>query len=97
MIPDHDFAYDTVSDVEVPIDEALLAAGVGEVTGGGIGSGWYRIEMEILRLEEALGVLRRLATSLDLPSSTLFRAIGDRGAEPLVTATGDVEPQESGG
>ena len=97
LIPDHDFAFDTVSDVEEPLDQALLEARVGEVTGGGIGSGWYRIEMAIERPAEALEVIRRLAARLGLPASTLLRPIGAAQAQPLDAATAIEEPQESGG
>ena len=95
LIPDHDFAFDTISDVEQPLDEALLAAGVGEVTGGGIGSGWYRIVMTIERPAEALAVIRRLARRLRLPPSTLLRKIGETRARPLDEAA--AEAQETGG
>ena len=98
LIPDHDFGFDTVSDVEVPLDEALMAAGVGEVTGGGIGHGWYRIEMAIERPAEALAVMRRLAFRLDLPATTLVRRVGSSRAERLTdAATLGEEAQESGG
>ena len=73
LIPDQDFAFDTISDVEQPLDQELMAAAAGEVTGGGIGSGWYRIEMAIERPAEALAVIQRLAFRLDLPPTTLLR------------------------
>lgn len=98
LIPDHDFAFDTISDVEQPLDSELLAAGAGEVTGGGIGSGWYRIEMAIARPADALEVIRRLAARLELPASTLLRPIGADRALPLDApdALGG-KAQESGG
>ena len=75
LIPDHDFAFATISDVEEPLDRALLEAGVGEVTGGGIGSGWYLLEMELSRPEEALAVVREVAAWLELPATALLREI----------------------
>ena len=75
LIPDQDFGFDTISDVEQPLDQALIEAGVGEVTGGGIGAGWYRIEMDLTQPERAFEVVRRLATWLELPSSTLLREL----------------------
>ena len=99
LIPDHDFGFDTISDVEEPLDEALLAAGVGEVTGGGIGSGWYRIEMELERPREARRVIRDLAFRLDLPTTTLLRPSGAEQALPVYLPDPDDEapPQETGG
>ena len=95
LIPDHDFAFDTISDVEQPLDEEMLAAGVGEVTGGGIGAGWYRIEMAIERPAEAFAVIHQLARRLGLPRSTLLRKIGETRAQPLDEAA--AEAQETGG
>lgn len=95
LIPDHDFAFDTISDVEQPLDEALIAAGVGEVTGGGIGAGWYRIEMAIERAAEASAVIHQLARRLGLPPSTLLRKIGETHAQTLDEAA--AEAQETGG
>lgn len=95
LIPDHDFAFDTISDVEQPLDEALLTAGVGEVTGGGIGAGWYRIEMTIERPAEAFAVIQQLARRLELPPSTLLRRIGEARAQTLDEAAAGA--QETGG
>ena len=98
LIPDQDFAFDTISEIELPLDQKLMASGTGEVTGGGIGFGWYRIEMTLTRPTEAFAVIRQLAAALDLPPTTRLRPIGATRAWPLDALVGDGDPpQESGG
>lgn len=74
-----------------------MAARVGEVTGGGIGSGWYRIEMDLPQVDLALPVIVLLARRLELPNSTLFRRLGEPNALPPDRALARFQSQESGG
>lgn len=63
-------------EIEEPLEEALSAAGVGEVTGGGGGSGVYILDVEIAteeRFEEALDVIRQALQGVNVPRSTLIK------------------------
>jgi hypothetical protein len=63
-------------EIEDPLEEALSAAGVGEVTGGGGGSGIYTVDVEIAnedQLDEALAAIRRVLRSLKVPPSTVIK------------------------
>ena len=63
-------------EIEDPLEAALSAAGVGEVTGGGGGSGVYIIDVEIPsegRFDEALAVIRRVLQDVKVPTSTLIK------------------------
>lgn len=83
LIPDHDFEHDSISEVEDPLDAALMSSGAGEVTGGGIGHGWYRIELELSDPVSGTEIARRIAESLELPLTTLLRRIGEERGTPL--------------
>ena len=63
-------------EIEGPLEEALAAAGVGEVTGGGGGSGVYVVDVEIATEEqflEALDVIKGVLRGLRVPPSTLIK------------------------
>jgi hypothetical protein len=63
-------------EIEEPLEGALSAAGVGEVTGGGGGSGDYIVDIEIRseeQLDEALAVMRAVLQNLKVPRSTLIK------------------------
>lgn len=73
LLPDHLCAFEAVSDLEEPLDRRLVAAGEGEVVGGGIGSGWYRFDLEVTDLERVAELLRSWAQDLELPEGTCLR------------------------
>lgn len=63
-------------EIEEPLEGALSAAGVGEVTGGGGGSGVYIVDVEIAteeQFDEALAVIRGVLQELKVPPSTLIK------------------------
>jgi len=63
-------------EIEEPLEEALADSGLGEVTGGGGGSGVAIIDIEVddeERLEEALSVIRTLLRSRGVPRSTIIK------------------------
>jgi hypothetical protein len=63
-------------EIEEPLEEALSAAGVGEVTGGGGGSGVYVVDVEIAsdeQFDEALALIRGVLKDLKVPPSTLIK------------------------
>ena len=88
LIPDGDFALDTISDIEDPLDQALMAAAAGEVTGGGIGHGWYRLELELLDVDTALEISRTVARAVGLPDTTLVREVTTQKTIRLLGPTG---------
>lgn len=60
-------------EVEDPLEDALAASGVGEVTGGGGGSGVYVLDVEITdesHFDEALRVIRDVLRQVSVPTST---------------------------
>ncbi len=63
-------------EIEEPLEEALSTAGVGEVVGGGGGSGVYIVDVEITaeqQFEQALAVIRGVLQKLKVPPSTLIK------------------------
>ena len=63
-------------EIEDPLDDALAEVNVGEVTGGGSGSGVVIIEVEIedgKNLEEGLSVIRNVLRSYKSPESTIIK------------------------
>ena len=65
-----DFPFDGRDEVEDPLADALEKAGVGEVTGGGGGSGTCNIDVEVTDLEKGLAVIRGTLRELGCPAST---------------------------
>ena len=63
-------------EIETPLEHALSVSGVGEVTGGGGGSGVYVVEVEVPSeelLASALAVIRSVLQALEVPQSTLIK------------------------
>lgn len=63
-------------EVEDPLESALADAGVGEVTGGGGGSGLYIVDVEIGSeegLAEAVDLIRGVLRNLKVPASTQIK------------------------
>ena len=63
-------------EIEEPLEEALSTAGLGEVTGGGGGSGVWIVDVEIPaeeQFDEALVVIRGVLRELKVPPSTLIK------------------------
>jgi hypothetical protein len=63
-------------EIEEPLKEAVASAGLGEVTGGGGGSGIYIIDVEIATEEQvpaALDVIRGVLRELQVPPSTVIK------------------------
>ena len=71
-------------EIEDPLEEALSSTGVGEVTGGGGGSGVYIVDVELEsgdQFEEALVVIRRVLQDLKVPPSTRIKRHGPEECE----------------
>jgi hypothetical protein len=62
-------------EMEDPLEAALAVAGVGEVTGGGGGSGVFILDVEVASeeaMEPALAVIRGVLQDLKVPRSTVI-------------------------
>lgn len=73
LLPDDLCEFDAVSDLEEPLDRGLIAARIGEVVGGGIGSGWYRFDLVVSDFAAATRLLRASASELGLPPGSCLR------------------------
>ena len=63
-------------EMEDPLEAALAVAGVGEVTGGGGGSGVFILDVEVASeeaMEPALAVIRGVLQDLKVPRSTVIK------------------------
>ncbi len=67
-----DFVHDGRDEVEDPLQEALEAAGLGCVTGGGGGSGKSIIDVEVADLERGLDLIRSVLRGLSVARSTVI-------------------------
>jgi hypothetical protein len=71
-------------EIEDPLASALFAAGIGEVTGGGGGSGVYVLDVEIEREDQfdaALTLIRDVLRSVGVPPSTVIKRHKPQKAE----------------
>lgn len=85
LLPDDLCSFETVSELEEPLDEKLIAAGAGEVMGGGIGSGWYRFDLRLTNYDTAVALLLNWAEDLEFPSGTCLRRSGESAVVVLVS------------
>ncbi len=92
LLPDDLCSFESVSDLEDPLDRRLVATGAGEILGGGIGSGWYRFDLELADYEQAVELLCSWAADLGLPEGSCLRRKGETGVTVLVP-----QPPLSGG
>ena len=63
-------------EIDDPLEAALSSSGLGEVTGGGGGSGVVTLDVEIEdegRLDEALALIRRTLQGVNVPRGTLIK------------------------
>ena len=67
-----DFVNGGRDEIEAPLQEALEAAGLGEVTGGGGGMGVANIGVEVIDLERGLALVRQVLQQLRVAPSTVI-------------------------
>ena len=67
-----DFSFGGRDEVEDPLAQALQAADLGEVTGGGTGMGISNIDVEVTELEAGLALIRTVLRSLGVAKSTII-------------------------
>ncbi len=68
-----DFEFSGRDEVEDPLDEALQHAGLGEVTGGGVGMGRTNIDVEVTDAKRGLALIRDVLQDLSVASSTVIQ------------------------
>jgi hypothetical protein len=67
-----DASFDGRDEIEDPLHEALVAAGVGAVTGGGGGGmGKSNLDAEVTDRDAGLAVVRQVLRDLNVPPSTI--------------------------
>jgi hypothetical protein len=84
LLPSDLCSFDTVSELEEPLDRQLIAAGAGEVLGGGIASGWYRFDLALADYQTAVALLSDWANDLGLPQGSCLRRRGEDEITVLV-------------
>jgi hypothetical protein len=67
-----DFGFGGRDEVEDPLGQALQAADLGEVTGGGTGMGTSNIDVEVIELEAGLALIRTVLRHLGVAKSTVI-------------------------
>jgi hypothetical protein len=72
VLKSEDFDFGGRDAVEDPLDEALQAAQLGEVTGGGSGLGGSNIDIELSDLERGLPIVRQVLRDLQVAPSTVI-------------------------
>ena len=89
LLPADLCSFETVSELEEPLDRRLIAAGAGEVLGGGIGSGWYRFDLTLADYDAATALLSQWAQDLEFPEGTCLRRKGEEAVTVLVPEARD--------
>lgn len=84
LLPDDLCSFETVSELEEPLDARLIASGAGEVLGGGIGAGWYRFDLTLVDYAAAIALLSEWAEGLGFPEGTCLRLKGENTVTVLV-------------
>ena len=67
-----DSAFLERDEVEDSLQEALAAAGIGEVTGAGSGLGVSNLDVEVTDLEHGLALVRKVLRDLEVPPTTMI-------------------------
>jgi len=67
-----DFNLGGRDEIEDPLDDALKAAGLGEVTGGGTGMGISNVDVEVTDAEAGLALVRQVLRALGVAKSTII-------------------------
>lgn len=67
-----DFIFEGRDGIEDPLEEALQAAGLGQVTGGGSGTETCNVDVEVNDLKSGLVLIRRTLQQLGVAKSTVI-------------------------
>lgn len=76
-----DWPFGGLDEVSDPLDEALMAAGVGDVTGGGFGGRETVLRVTLTDRLQGEEVIRRVLAEMGAPRSTRLRT--ETGLHPL--------------
>jgi hypothetical protein len=72
VLKSDDFTLGGRDEIEDPLNDALQAAALGEVTGGGTGMGSSNIDVEVSDLEAGLELIRSVLSGLGVARSTVI-------------------------
>ena len=86
-----DAAFLERDEVEDSLQEALAAAGIGEVTGAGSGLGVANLDVEVTELDAGLALVRKVLGDLEVPPSTMIY-LNEGDASNASKGTGKVTP-----
>jgi hypothetical protein len=70
-----DWQVESGAEVEEPLDEALLAAGVGEIVSGGVGAEGVFYNVEVKDAASALPVIQQILRQMGVPESTRIEGL----------------------
>ena len=76
-----DWRVDSSAEIEEPLDQALITAGVGEIVSGGAGPDGVFFNVEVKDLATGLAVIQQALRDLGVPRST--RIEGPDGQHPV--------------
>lgn len=71
VLQSDDAAFLERDEVEDALQQALMAAGIGAVTGAGSGLGVSNLDVEVTDLDEGLALVRKVLQDLEVPPSTM--------------------------
>ncbi len=69
-----DWLVERGSDVEVPLDEALIAQGVGEIVSGGVGPAGVYYDIGVHDSDSAVVAIQTILVEMKVPRSTRIQA-----------------------
>jgi hypothetical protein len=72
ILQSDDSAFLERDEVEDALQEALRAAGIGEVTGAGSGLGVSNLDVEVTDLDAGLALVRKVLRDLEVPPTTMI-------------------------
>ena len=71
-----DWRVSSSAEIEEPLDEMLIAAGVGEIVSGGVGPEGVYFDVEVEDAATALPVVQEALRKLGVPESTRIEGLG---------------------
>jgi hypothetical protein len=84
LLPNEDTTYFGRDEIEDPLHEALVRAGLGEVTGGGTGADCSMIDVEVSDPVRGLALVREILVRLNVPRDTVINQYQPKKVEHKV-------------
>ena len=76
LFSSEDWHVESSAEIEEPLDERLIAAGVGEISSGGVGPDGVFFNVEIEEPATGLPVVQQVLRDLQVPRSTVIEGLG---------------------